>query len=92
MNRIPIIAGNWKMKLDTQATTMLPPCEIIVAPPSLAVHAVLTALAAIGQTPAAMQHAPHIQCAVQDVHWEDNGAFTGKISARKFLSSHCPRL
>ncbi len=66
MNRIPIIAGNWKMKLDTQATMLLP-CEIIVAPPSLAVHA------------------------VQDVHWENNGAFTGKISARKFLSSHCPR-
>ncbi len=75
MNRIPIIAGNWKMNLDitgavtlattlqknldTQAT-MLPPCEIIVAPPSLAVHAVL------------------------DVHWEDNGAFTGKLSHESF--------
>ncbi len=105
MNRIPIIAGNWKMNLDitgavtlattlqknldTQAT-MLPPCEIIVAPPSLAVHAVLTALAAIGQTPAAVRHAPHIQCAVQDVHWEDNGAFTGKISAQMLQAAAIP--
>ncbi len=46
MNRIPIIAGNWKMKLDksfhqaTMPAVLNVTCKIIVAPPSLAVHAV----------------------------------------------------
>ncbi len=78
--RVPIIAGNWKMfKSPAEAEAFvreLAPrlaefnaVERVVCPPFLAIPAVS----------AALQGTP-IQVGAQDVHFEDQGAFTGRIS------------
>ena len=78
--RVPIIAGNWKMyKTPAEAEAFvreLAPAlaefnsvERVVCPPFIAIPAVSAALAG---TP--------IQVGAQDVHYEDQGAFTGRTS------------
>ncbi|MBN1963143.1 MAG: triose-phosphate isomerase [Anaerolineae bacterium] len=78
--RTPIIAGNWKMyKTPAEAEAFvreLAPqiagfstVERVVCPPYLAIPAVAAALAG---TP--------VKVGAQDVHFEDEGAFTGRIS------------
>ena len=87
--RRPIIAGNWKM-FKTRAETsaffdaLIPEiqnvehCDIVVAPP-------FTALAT------AVDEADGTRVAVsaQDVHWEEQGAFTGEVSVRMLLDAGC---
>ncbi|MGH9398021.1 MAG: triose-phosphate isomerase [Terriglobia bacterium] len=79
--RRPVIAGNWKMyKTIAEAVEFIAAlkpkvagvshCEMVVAPPFTALHAV--AQAARGS---------NIRVAGQDVAWEMEGAFTGDISA-----------
>ncbi|MEX1128577.1 MAG: triose-phosphate isomerase [Vicinamibacterales bacterium] len=79
--RTPFIAANWKMYKSVHETVVfvkelrslvkdVKDIEIVVAPPFTAVHA---AAEAARNTPVAI--------AVQDVHWEREGAFTGEISA-----------
>jgi triosephosphate isomerase len=77
----PLIAGNWKMHMTRrQALGLLDdlkerlkgrslPCDVAVAPPFTALHVVSDAL---GSTPWSL--------AAQNVHWEDQGAYTGEIS------------
>ncbi len=78
--RVPIIAGNWKMyKTVAEAEAFvrelaprLAPydnVERVVCPPYLAIPAVRTALEG---TP--------IKVGAQDVHFENEGAFTGRVS------------
>ena len=78
--RLPLIAANWKMYKSVQETVVfvkelrslvkdVQTVEIVVAPPFTAVHA--AAEAARNST---------IGVAVQDVHWEREGAFTGEVS------------
>lgn len=80
-NRRPVIAGNWKMyKTIAEALKFVngikpkvaeaTHCDVVVAPPFTALHAV--ALAAAGS---------NIQVAGQDAAWEKEGAFTGDVSA-----------
>ncbi len=76
-----VIAGNWKMHHGPGATRRffadlaLPDTatshEILVFPPAISVT---TAVEAGGRD-------PRVQVGVQDVHWEDEGAFTGQVSA-----------
>lgn len=76
-----VIAGNWKMHhgpRDTRAFfsgLTLPPNagahEVLVFPPALS-------LASAVSSP---ERDPRIQLGVQNVHWEDKGAFTGEVSA-----------
>jgi triosephosphate isomerase len=76
-----VIAGNWKMNHGPRATVdffaalELPDSagghELIVFPPALSLAA---ARDATGRD-------PRVQLGVQNVHWEDRGAFTGEISA-----------
>ena len=79
--RQPVIAGNWKMyKTIAQAVDFvekLKPvaarahhCEVVIAPP-------FTALAAAAQAAKGSE----IRIAAQDVHWENEGAYTGDVSA-----------
>ncbi|MGH9451555.1 MAG: triose-phosphate isomerase [Terriglobia bacterium] len=79
--RRPVIAGNWKMyKTISEAVEFianLKPrvagashCDVVVAPPFTALQAV--ARAAGGS---------NIHVAAQDVAWENEGAFTGDVSA-----------
>jgi triosephosphate isomerase len=84
-----LIAGNWKM-YKTQAETRAffsafaplvasaSHCDIVIAPPftslSSAVHAARGSSIAI---------------AAQDMHWENEGAFTGEVSARMLIEAGC---
>jgi triosephosphate isomerase len=87
--RRPIIAGNWKM-FKTHAETsaffdaLIPEiqdvdhCEIVVAPPytSLATAAIET-------------DGTRVAISAQDVHWENEGAFTGAISVKMLVDAGC---
>lgn len=75
-----LIAGNWKMHKTVaaarelaqavmDAVAQVPDVDVILAPP-------FTALAAVGE----VVRASNIQVAAQDMHWADQGAFTGAIS------------
>jgi len=76
-----VIAGNWKMHLgprdaaaffsDFTVGAIPTEREILVFPPALSVQAVV-------QAPA---RDPRVQVGVQNIHWEDKGAFTGEVSA-----------
>jgi triosephosphate isomerase len=79
--RIPFIAANWKMYKTVHEAVVfvkelrslvkdVKDVEIVVAPPFTAVHAAAEAA----------RNSP-IAIAVQDIHWEREGAFTGEISA-----------
>jgi triosephosphate isomerase len=78
----PIIAGNWKLHNGLAATRaffeeFLPrvpgdfPGSIVIFPPSLSLAEARDSLAGRAD----------IQLGVQDIHWEESGAFTGEISA-----------
>jgi triosephosphate isomerase len=78
----PVFAANWKMNhgpTDAKAfmRTFLahyarrPDRTVLFFPPALTVHAVLDAL----------RERHDILVGVQNIHWEDQGAFTGELSA-----------
>ena len=88
-NRKPVIAGNWKMfKSGAEATEfalMFVPlvkdvdhCEIVLAPP-------FTALEAVRQKIGATR----IGLAAQNVHWDNDGAQTGEVSASMLVDAGC---
>ena len=87
--RTPIIAGNWKMyktRLETSAffDALIPQiqdiehCAIVVAPP-------YTALS----TAVVEAEGTRVAISAQDVHWEDQGAFTGEVSVPMLLEIGC---
>jgi triosephosphate isomerase len=87
--RRALIIGNWKMhKTVAQAVkfarelaggfTAKADREVAIAPPFTALQALQ---AALKDTPIAL-------CA-QDVHWEQEGAFTGEVSAPMLLDAGC---
>jgi triosephosphate isomerase len=79
--RTPFVAGNWKMnKTSTEAKALvlelkdglekITDVEIVVCPPFTSVPAVSKLL-----------ESSSIGVGTQNVHWEENGAYTGEISA-----------
>jgi triosephosphate isomerase len=87
--RVPILAGNWKMnKTATEArelaTKLIPLVagvlnrDIVLAPPFTALHAV-----------AEVTKGTNLALSAQDLFWEDKGAFTGQISAEMLLDLGC---
>lgn len=82
-----VIAGNWKMHLGPEATTKFferlsldgvpGEREVIVFPPAVSLPA---ATAAPGRD-------ARVRLGVQNMHWEDSGAFTGEISALMALEA-----
>ncbi|MGB0543884.1 MAG: triose-phosphate isomerase [Longimicrobiales bacterium] len=76
-----VIAGNWKMHLGpcdatdfmkSVDTASVPTVhELIVFPPAVSLHVVSSSAA----------RDPRLQVGIQNIHWEDSGAFTGEISA-----------
>lgn len=76
----PVIAGNWKMHKGPDAARkfcrefgqVVPTADrtVILFPPAIALSAVRDALA---------EH--RVAVGVQNIHWEESGAFTGEISA-----------
>ncbi len=87
--RTPIVAGNWKMhgtlaqaiELATAVRDGLRGSEspeVVLCPP-------FTALRSVGE---AIQGGP-VQLGAQDVHWEEQGAHTGEISAAMLRDLGC---
>jgi triosephosphate isomerase (TIM) len=88
--RKPLIAGNWKMnKTASEAAPFVRELaqtiassgsiEVVIAPPFTALEAVRSALGC--DSP--------IQLAGQNLFWEDQGAFTGEISAPMLRDAGC---
>ena len=79
-----IIAGNWKMNLNISdsfnlvnqiidsISLMTENIEVIIAPSYLAIEGISKIL---------KQKNSKIKLAVQDIHWQEQGAYTGKIAA-----------
>ncbi len=89
--RTPIIAGNWKMNKTLEESvafvnelapkiTAYTSVERVVCPPFIALSGVADAL-----------QATDIGVGSQDVHWEENGAYTSQISPTmlKGLAEYC---
>ena len=80
--RKPILAGNWKMNrtpaeavefvraLQPKLSPYLAQVETVVCPPFVCLPAVADALAGV-----------QIGVAAQNMHWAENGAYTGEVSA-----------
>ena len=82
-----IIAGNWKMNktasqasefLSSVASRMDSKDEVVIFPPYLSVAAAVAAL-----------KGTKVRVGVQNMHFEDAGAFTGEVSADMVLESGC---
>jgi len=89
MDRRPLIAGNWKMHTTAheaqdlasavvQAANKVTGRDVMIAPPYTALTAVSTILSGTDVTLGA-----------QNVHWEEQGAFTGEISAPMLKDLGC---
>jgi len=87
--RRPIIAGNWKMfktRADTSAffTALIPlvrdveHCDIVVAPPFTALSAAVD-----------LTEGTRVEISAQNVHWEEQGAFTGEVSVKMLKDAGC---
>ncbi len=87
--RRPLVAGNWKMftdpasagKLAGELREKFADCawaDIVVCPPFTSLHAVA------GSLPDS-----NIEIGGQNMHWENEGAFTGEISATMLLNAGC---
>ena len=90
--RVPVIAGNWKMyKTAAEAAAFVRAflplvsgvrgVEIVLAPPYPSIGAVAQLVGGSG-----------VGVASQNVHFEDEGAFTGEVSARMLKeagATHC---
>lgn len=89
MSRVKLIAGNWKMYKTPQQThdyfcEFLPLVanherdEIVVCPPYVDLHAAI-----------ASAKGSYVQIGAQNVHWANQGAFTGEISPLVLLDIGC---
>ncbi len=87
--RIPMIAGNWKMHLNSKEAAELAAAirkgldadlkhDVLLAPTFTNLHAVKAALAG-----------SKIILSSQDVAWEEKGAFTGAVSPAQLLDAGC---
>jgi triosephosphate isomerase len=82
-----VIAGNWKMHLGPAGTRAFfeglslgavpPDRELIVFPPSVSLPAAASS----------ERRDPRVRLGVQNIHWEDHGAFTGEVSAAMALEA-----
>ncbi len=89
MDRRPLIAGNWKMHTSVQEAQQLASAvvlaadkvsgrDVMIAPPFTALVAVSTILSGTG-----------VILGAQNVHWEEQGAFTGEISGPMLKDFGC---
>jgi triosephosphate isomerase len=87
--KLPFVAGNWKMHMTiaeaknlataiVKASADLPEAEIVLAPPFTALSEVKKVL-----------EDGSVQLAAQNIFWEENGAFTGEVSAPMLREAGC---
>lgn len=78
--RTPIIAGNWKMHLTiAESVAFVKELVPILAPHSGVEQVVGPTFVALAAVAEALQGSP-IKVAAQQMHWEDNGAYTSQIA------------
>ncbi len=78
--RIPILAGNWKMyKTIPEALELVDAVKDSLASVSGVVTAVCPSFVALAPVAEALK-GTGIRVGAQDMHWEDQGAFTGEVS------------
>ncbi|MCK5488224.1 MAG: triosephosphate isomerase, partial [Desulfobacterales bacterium] len=88
-NRRPLIAGNWKMyktpqeaadtaKQLVEQVREVADVDIMIAPP-------FTALESVSRM---IKNSP-VALGAQNLYWEDEGAYTGEISAPMLKSAGC---
>ena len=81
MNRVPIVAGNWKMNKRPDEGAELAAAILAALPGPHAVEVVLcppfVGLAAVAQ----VLRGSHVKLGAQNVHTEQSGAFTGEVAA-----------
>ncbi len=88
-NRLPFVAGNWKMnKTINEARTLA--AEVVKASPSLLGAEIVlcppfTSLYEVAKT----IEGSSVQLGGQDLFWEDWGAYTGEISAAMLRDAGC---
>ena len=85
----PFVAGNWKMNLTRPQARALAE-RVVAARPELGGSRIVllppfTALAAVGAALAGTD----IGLGAQDLHWEDEGAFTGEVSGPMLKEAGC---
>jgi len=80
MSRIPIIAGNWKMNKNCQESIDFIKAVAILVPDSNKIETVVCA-PAINLCCMVKEQGPNLRIGAQNIHWEENGAFTGEIAA-----------
>ena len=79
MSRIPIIAGNWKMnkncaesiefiKAVAEKVPTQQDIETVICAPAINLHCMVN------------EQGTNLRIGAQNMHWEDNGAFTGEIA------------
>ncbi|HPD60698.1 MAG TPA: triose-phosphate isomerase [Thermodesulfobacteriota bacterium] len=89
MNRVPLIAGNWKMYKTVpeavatatqlkEAVKDISGRDIVIAPSFVSLYPVAQVI-----------KGSNINLSAQDVFWEEEGAFTGQISPAMLLSVGC---
>lgn len=87
--RTPLVAGNWKMNKTPTETKIfieqfikllkgLEKAEILICPP-------YTSLYIVNE----FKHNTKLKLGAQDVHWEEEGAYTGKISCNMLIDIGC---
>ncbi|MCS7204330.1 MAG: triose-phosphate isomerase [Leptospiraceae bacterium] len=85
--RIPLIAANWKMyKTPKESLQFLLELQSILKPTKseVLICAPYTSLLMLN-----MFTTPQIKIGAQDLHWEEEGAYTGKVSAKMIKDSGC---
>lgn len=76
-----VIAGNWKLHHGPEATRAF--FSSLTLPANAGAHELLVFPTSVSLTAAeaAPERDPRMQLGVQNIHWEDKGAFTGEVSA-----------
>ena len=89
MSRRPLIAGNWKMfKTRGEARETVQQLQELLGA-SLAVDVVVCPPFSALSTVEAVIRESEIQLAAQNVHWEEEGAFTGEVSTSMLSECGC---
>ncbi len=88
-NRIPLIAGNWKMhKTSSEAAETAGQLVTLVADTKdvdIMIAPVFTALDPVSK----IVKNSRVGLGAQNLHWEKEGAYTGEISAEMLVSAGC---
>ncbi|HEY5931998.1 MAG TPA: triose-phosphate isomerase [Nitrospira sp.] len=88
--RTILIVGNWKMnKTASEATAFIRALKARLPSPSTAIELVVVPpFTALESVRAALGHSP-IQLGAQNMFWEDQGAYTGEVSAPMLKDLGC---